>query len=113
MGPPYKKHMETVQNPVREFGSFLREFNVYAFAITFVMGNAVTTLINSFVKDVVMPFVSPFTTGGSWQTAVWNVGPFAVAYGPFLANLLNFLVVGLVVFLVMRKLLQVAPPEKK
>ena len=105
--------METVQNPVREFGSFLREFNVYAFAVTFIVGNAVTTLINSFVKDLVMPILSPFTAGKSWETAVWNIGPFSFAYGSFLANFLNFLVVGLVVFLVIRKLLKVSPPEKK
>ena len=89
-----------------EFTDFLKEYSIVALAVAFVMGAASTDLVKSLVTDVVMPILTPVLSvgGGSWQAAVWALGPVQLAVGPFLAALINFIVIALVVFLVVRKL---------
>lgn len=87
---------------LKDFLKFLREYKVVSLAIAFVMGTASTALINSFVKDILMPVVLPLSSG-SWRDAVFAIGPMQIRYGAFLAELLNFLALASVVFLVARR----------
>lgn len=91
---------------VKEFIKFLKEFNVVSLAVGFVMGTASTGLINSFVKDVFMPAISPLMSAESWREAVVQIGPAKIAYGSFLAELINFLILALVIFLIAKKILK-------
>lgn len=88
----------------REFVAFLKEYKVVSLAIAFIMGSASTGLVNSLVKDIIMPLVAPLLPGGAWERATADIGPFHIAYGSFLAELLNFLILAFVVFLVAKKL---------
>ena len=92
---------------------FLKEFNVVALAIAFILGMASTTLVKSLVDDIVMPVISPLLSGEGWRDAMLNIGPVHIAYGSFLAELLNFLILALVVFLVAKKLLKMEEVPKK
>ena len=83
---------------IREFTAFLKEHKVWALAIAVIMGAATTDLIQSMVKNILMPLLTPLLPGPDWQTAVWNIGPFSFGAGPFLSSLLNFVLIALVVF---------------
>lgn len=98
---------------IKEFVEFLKEFKVISLAVAFVMGGASTNLVNAFVKDIFMPIVSPLLSNGSWQTATLNLGPIAIAYGAFLADFLNFVILAAVVFFVVKKLMKAEELEKK
>ena len=98
---------------IQEFGKFLKEFNVAALAIGFVMGTASTALVNSLVKDIVMPLIEPLMFAENWSKATLVFGPVKLAYGSFIAELVNFLILALVIFLVARKLLKLETPPKK
>lgn len=98
---------------VREFLDFLKEYNIVALAMAFVMGTASTTLVNSLVNDIVMPFFAPILSGGEWKTAMLNLGPIHVAYGSFLAQLINFAILALVVFFIAKKILKEEKVGKK
>ncbi len=95
-----------------EFVQFLKEYKVIALAVAFVMGAASTDLVKSLVNDVFMPLVAPLLPEGAWQTATLALGPVNIAYGSFLAELLNFVILALVVFLVARKILKTDAPAK-
>jgi large conductance mechanosensitive channel len=97
----------------KEFAQFLREFNVAALAIGFIMGTASTTLVKSLVDNVVMPIISPLMSGDSWRIAMINIGPVHIAYGAFLAELLNFLILALIIFFVAKKLLKMQEVPRK
>lgn len=97
----------------REFLEFLKEYRVVSLAIAFIMGSASTTLVNSLVKDVVMPIFSPLLSKGPWKESVFHLGPVSIAFGSFIAELLNFLILALIVFLVARKLFKLDHPERK
>ena len=89
-----------------EFAKFLKDFNIAALAIGFVMGTASTTLVNSLVKDVVMPALSPLMAADTWREATIQIGEATIAYGSFLAELLNFLILALIIFIIAKKLLR-------
>ncbi len=90
----------------KEFAAFLKEYNVLALAVGFVMGGATTTLVQSFVKDVFMPIISPILNAGAWEEATFSMGAITIAYGSFLAEVINFIILGLIIFIVIRKLLR-------
>jgi large conductance mechanosensitive channel len=84
-----------------EFQAFALKSNFVDLAIAVVIGAATTGLINALVKDIVMPivgYVAP--TSGGYQN--WKIGEILI--GEFLAQLLNFFVQALVVFVVLVKL---------
>lgn len=94
-----------------EFLEFLKEYNIIALAVAFVMGSASTALVNSLVKDLVMPLLSPLLAGGAWKEATFNIGAVTVSYGSFLAELINFLILSIVVFIIVKMLLKKAKAE--
>lgn len=86
----------------REFIEFLEEYKVIGLAVAFIMGVASTALIKSLVDNIIMPIITVFLPTGSWKTATAAVGPFIIGWGPFLSELINFVIVAFVAFLVAR-----------
>ena len=97
---------------VKEFRDFLDENKVTGLAIAFIMGAATTTLVQSLVNSIIMPFITPFFSKGQWSTATVTIGPVVLKIGEFLGALLNFLLLGFVVFLIFKKLPQAKPLTK-
>ena len=90
----------------KEFVGFLKEYKVVSLAIAFIMGEASSSLVSSLVKDVLLPLTAPLLAAESWKKGAIRVGPVSIAYGTFVADVLNFVIVAFLVFLVARKLLQ-------
>lgn len=89
-----------------EFKSFLLEYKIIGLAIAFVVGVAATALVKSLVDNVIMPIITPFIAGGGWQTATFSMGPIIISWGAFLASLINFLIIALIVFIMSRSLFE-------
>ena len=98
---------------LKEFAKFLREFNIVSLAVGFVMGTASTALVGSLVKDVLMPIAAPLIGAESWREAVWNIGPVQIAIGSFTAELFNFLILALIIFIIAKKFLKLEAEAKK
>lgn len=98
---------------LKEFAKFLKEFNVVSLAVGFVMGTASTALVNSMVKDVLMPVAAPLLGAETWREAVWQIGPVSIAIGSFAAELFNFLILALIIFIIAKKLLKLETETKK
>ena len=96
----------------REFLEFLQEYKIVALAIAFVVGSASTALVNSLVKDIVLPLVTPLLSGESWREAVLHIGPITIFYGSFVGELLNFIVLAFAVFVVAKKIIKMEHGEK-
>jgi large conductance mechanosensitive channel len=96
-----------------EFKDFLYEYKVIPLAIAFIMGIASTALIKSLVDNVIMPLITPFIPGGDWRTATLELGPIVIGWGAFLAELINFIIIAFVIFLIAKKVLKEEKVEKK
>lgn len=98
---------------MQEFKDFLKEYKVVGLAVAFVMGVAVTALVNAIVANVIMPIVTFFLPKGTWQTAVWNIGPIAIGWGQTLNAIINFIIIAWVVFLMAKFILREEKVTKK
>lgn len=97
----------------QEFRAFLDKYGVVGLAIAFVIGAALTQLVQAVVADVVMPIVTVFLPkDAAWQTAVLP-GPVAIAWGHLLYTLLYFIIIAAFVFLVAKLVLREKEVGKK
>ena len=100
-------------NMYKEFMDFLKEYKIVALAIAFIMGAAATTLIKSLVDNIVMPIITAFIPSGSWKTATFSLGPIAIGWGSFLGELISFVIIAFVVFIIVKKLMKEDKVTKK
>jgi large conductance mechanosensitive channel len=92
---------------LKDFNEFVKEYKIVPLAIGFVMGVASNDLVKSLVQDVLMPIVAPLLmAGGTWQKAVLHLGPITIFYGSFLAQLLNFIILAFIIFIIVKKILK-------
>ncbi|HOE93358.1 MAG: large-conductance mechanosensitive channel [Candidatus Methanofastidiosum methylothiophilum] len=98
---------------MQEFMEFLKEYKVIGVAVAFIMAAASTSLVNSLVNDIIMPIITPFIPGGGWQEATLSIGPIVLRWGSFLAQIVNFIILALVVFIIAKKLLKEEKVTKK
>ncbi len=98
---------------IKEFQEFLQEYKVMGLAVAFIMGVAITALVKSLVDNIIMPLITPFIPGGAWQEATLNLGPVVLKWGAFVAALLNFVIIALVVFWIAKKVLKEEKVVKK
>lgn len=90
----------------KEFMAFLKEYKIVGVALAFVMGTASSSLVKSLVENIIMPLVTPFVPAGGWKNAVIHLGPFVIKWGAFLAEFINFVILSLVVFVIVKKILK-------
>ena len=104
---------------LKEFKEFIQKGNVLDLAIGIVIGAAFTSVVQSFVKDLLNPIIGLFgkanfdnmflvlkegplpgvyTTPADAQKA----GAVTLNYGAFITNLINFLIVAFVIFLIVK-----------
>jgi len=98
---------------MKEFMDFLKEYKVIALAIAFIIGGAATVLVSSFANNIIMPLIQPLMGSVNWRTAVLELGPFKFTYGLFLADLINFIIIALVIFLIAKWVLKEEKVAKK
>jgi large conductance mechanosensitive channel len=85
---------------IAEFKEFLNEYKVIGLAVAFIMGVAATALVQSLVNDIIMPCITPFIPNGDWQKATLALGPIVLKWGDFLSQLINFVILAFVVFMI-------------
>jgi large conductance mechanosensitive channel len=98
---------------ISEFKEFLNEYKIMALAIAFIMGVALTALVQSLVNDIVMPLVTPFMPGGGWKIATFTIGPITINWGSFLGAVINFVIIALVIFVIAKFVMKEPKVTKK
>ena len=87
---------------LKEFREFIARGNVMDLAVAVIIGAAFGAIVTSLVEDVITPaLLNPAMQAAGVErlaSLTWN----GVAYGSFLAAILNFLVIAFVIFLVVR-----------
>lgn len=88
-----------------EFKQFIARGNVIDLAVGVVVGTAFTAIVNSLVKDIIMPFIGWIIGGMDFSQFVLTlpskaegVEPARIMYGNFVNQVINFLILSFVVF---------------
>jgi len=96
---------------LKEFKEFINRGSVMDLAVGIIIGGAFTAIVTSLVNDVVMPVVSMIIGGFDFSALkltipayIEGVEPATINYGSFLQAVVNFLIIGFVIFLMVRTL---------
>ncbi len=108
-----------------EFKKFAMRGNVIDLAVGVIIGAAFTGIVNSLVKDVIMPPIG-WAMGGldfsnfffvlkgahpATLKAAQDAGAVSINYGLFLNTVLNFVVIAIVLFFMVRWINRLAAPK--
>ena len=89
-----------------EFKKFAFKGNVMDMAVGVIIGGAFTAIVNSLVNDIFMPVLSLITGGFdiAGMSVSFGVGDNAATlnYGAFLSAVINFLLIALVIFCIIK-----------
>ena len=92
-----------------EFKEFINRGSVMDLAVGVIIGGAFTAIVTSLVNDIIMPLVGLVAGGVDFTTLSIKIDNFfgtgdqaVIAYGNFLQNVVNFLLVAFCVFLVVK-----------
>jgi large conductance mechanosensitive channel len=87
---------------LREFREFAVKGNVVDLAVGVVIGGAFGKIVSSLVADIVMPLVGILIGGFDFKTLVLQIRDAKIAYGSFIQNCVDFLIIAASIFLAVR-----------
>lgn len=94
--------MATSKGMIEEFNEFLRKYQVIGLAVAVIIGAAAGKMVTAMVNDIIMPIIAVLVPGGDWKTAVLEIGPAKFLIGDFVGAIIDFIIVALVIFLVVK-----------
>ena len=103
---------------INEFKAFVSRGNVVDLAVGIIIGAAFTTIVDSLVKDVIMPPIGLLTGGVDFSDLYINLtstvypslaaakqaGAATINYGNFLNAVVNFLIVSFAIFVIVKQI---------
>ena len=91
---------------IKEFKEFISKGNVMDMAVGVIIGGAFTAIVTSLVDDIIMPLISILTGGFDFSNLSIALGSGEGAatfnYGSFITAVINFLLIALVIFTVIK-----------
>lgn len=93
----------------KDFKKFVIRGNVIDLAVAVIIGGAFGKIVTSFVNDVVMPLIGTILGKVDFKSLKWVLEPamgdqpeVAVYYGNFIQNIVDFVIIALVIFIMIR-----------
>ncbi|MDR1027923.1 MAG: large-conductance mechanosensitive channel protein MscL [Clostridiales Family XIII bacterium] len=97
---------------IGEFKQFALRGNVMDMAVGIVIGSAFGAIVNSFVNDLIMPLVGFLTAGQDFTQMKIPFGDDSyINYGNFIQTVVNFFVIALSIFLVIKIINSIRKPK--
>ncbi len=83
---------------VKEFMTFISKGNVIDLAVGVIIGGAFGKIVSSLVDDIIMPLVGIIIGGIDFSALTLTIGDAKLAYGMFIQNIIDFLIVAACIF---------------
>ncbi len=87
---------------VQEFKEFINRGNVMDLAVGVIIGGAFTGIVTSLTDDIINPLITVITGGNGTEIGGLVVPGTTIDFGKFLSAIINFLIVALVVFAIVK-----------
>jgi large conductance mechanosensitive channel len=87
---------------IGDFQKFISRGSVVDLAVGVAVGTAFTAIVNSLVNDIIMPLVGVLLGGVDFSSLSITVGEASINYGMFIQAIINFLIIALVMFWLIR-----------
>ena len=86
----------------KEFKEFIMRGNVVELAVGLVMGSAFTAIVNALVEHIIMPFIAGIAGSSSVESLAFTFNGSPIKYGFFVQAIIDFLLIALVLFFVIK-----------
>lgn len=87
---------------LKEFRDFLMRGNVIDLAVGVIIGAAFSAIVTSLVNDIIMPLITAITGAADVSDLAITIGNAKLAYGNFLQATINFVIIGFVLFMLIK-----------
>ena len=87
---------------VKEFREFAVKGNVMDLAVGVIIGAAFGKIITSLVANILMPVIGIFMQGVNFEAMSIKVGGAELLYGKFIGAIIDFAIIALVLFLLIK-----------
>ncbi|WP_018659030.1 large conductance mechanosensitive channel protein MscL [Allofustis seminis] len=87
---------------IKEFKAFIMRGNILDLAVGVVMGTAFTAVVNGLVEGIIMPLIAAIAGNASVADMAITLNGTAIPYGIFLQALVDFLLISLVLFFILK-----------
>ncbi len=87
---------------MKEFKEFIARGNVLDLAVGVIIGGAFSAITTSLINVIIMPLLGILTGSVSFAALTVTIGGAVICYGNFIQAILNFLVMALVVFCIVK-----------
>lgn len=84
-----------------EFKAFIAKGSVIDLAVGVIIGAAFKGIVDSLVNDIISPLIG-LVADTNFTDLVWQVGGVSIGYGAFITAIINFLIMALVLFLIVK-----------
>ena len=84
---------------IKEFKEFISKGNVVDLAVGVIIAGAFGKIVSSLVNDILMPIIGVLIGGVDFTNLVLKVGDAKIAYGSFIQNIIDFLIIAFCVFI--------------
>ena len=96
------KVVEKKPGVFKEFKDFISKGNIFDMAVGVIIGSAFGKIVASLVDDIIMPLIGALIGGLDFSSLVAKVGDATVKYGAFIQNVVDFLIIALCIFAVVK-----------
>lgn len=87
---------------ISEFKTFAMNGNIVDLAIGVIIGGAFGKIVSSFIDDVITPLVLKPALDAANLSSIADLKWGAVKYGSFLSNVISFIIVAIVLFMIIK-----------
>lgn len=87
---------------IKEFREFISQGNAIDLAIGVIIGGAFGAIVASLVADLIMPLIGIILGGINFSGLTATVGNAVFSYGKLIQALINFVIIGFVLFMIVR-----------
>lgn len=96
---------------LKEFQKFIMRGNVLDLAVGVIIGSAFTGLVTSLTKNLINPILSMFAGKADLSGLYFTILGAKFTYGNFINDVLNFLIIAFVVFLLVKGINHILPSK--
>lgn len=97
-----KKIVKKGGSTLKEFKEFISKGNVFDMAIGVIIGGAFGKIVTSLVDNILMPLIGLLIGGLDFSKLAIKVKDAEIGYGLFIQNVVDFLIVALCIFFVVK-----------
>ena len=98
---------------IKEFKEFISKGNVVDLAVGVIIGGAFGKIVTSLVNDVLMPVIGILLGGVDFSNLTLEFGSAKIAYGMFIQNIIDFLIIAFCVFMFVKVINKLSNLRKK